>query len=334
MVNYDQTLEPSEWHNSRNWNTTIFPLYATRELFMKDSDDYSTRKTLSHAELELLVAERTEALRKLSQRLLTVQDEERRKVARDLHDSTGQLLAAIKISISLLEQKVGSNGDASGLLKDISSLADQALQDIRTTSHLLHPPMLDEAGFASAATWYVESFAKRSGIEAALDFDTEAERLPRSIETALFRVLQESLTNVHRHSRSQRVTIRLQRTSDEVMLQVWDRGHGIPAELLDRFRKGASSNGVGLTGMGERLKELNGTLDIESDAHGTSIRAKVPLNNAAQVGAIRAFRRCREYSAPRPNRKTSFALISKSGEQTCEISESRTSTAFRETEGS
>jgi signal transduction histidine kinase len=125
---------------------------------------------LSHAELELLVAERTEALRKLSQRLLTVQDEERRKVARDLHDSTGQLLAAIKISVSLLEGKVGSNADASGLLKDISSLADQALQDIRTTSHLLHPPLLDEAGFASAAMWYVEGFAKRCGIEAALDF--------------------------------------------------------------------------------------------------------------------------------------------------------------------
>jgi len=298
-----------------NLNVTIFPLYATRELFMKCSDDYSTRKTLSQAELEFLVSERTEALRKLSQRLLTVQDEERRKVARDLHDSTGQTLAAIKISVALLEQKVGSNADASCLLKDISSLADQALQDIRTTSHLLHPPLLDEAGFASAATWYVEGFAKRSGIEAALDFATEGERLPRSIETALFRVLQESLTNVHRHSRSQKVAIRLQRTPDAVVLEVRDRGCGIPVELLNRFRKGASSNGVGLTGMGERLKELNGTLDIESDVHGTSIRAKVPLNNAAQVRAIRASRHCRKYSSPHPNRKTTFALISKSGEQ-------------------
>jgi signal transduction histidine kinase len=135
----------------------------------------SGKSALSHAQLELLVLQRTIALQNLSQRLLKVQDEERRRVARDLHDSTGQTLTALKMSLTVLEEKLEQNQCTSGVLSEIAALADQALQEIRTTSYLLHPPLLDEAGFTSAAQWYVDGFAQRSGIKVKFDFGTELE---------------------------------------------------------------------------------------------------------------------------------------------------------------
>lgn len=232
---------------------------------------------LSHAQLELLVLQRTVALQNLSQRLLKVQDEERRRVARDLHDSTGQTLTALKMSVATLEEKLKHNQCTSDVLSEIAGLADQALQEIRTTSYLLHPPLLDEAGFNSAAQWYVDGFGKRSGIKVRLDLAAKRERLPITIETALFRVLQESLTNVHRHSGALEVSIRFQYQAETVMLEIRDWGRGIPTELLNRLRDASSETGVGLAGMRERLNELNGKLEIESDAHGTSLRAVVPI---------------------------------------------------------
>ena len=223
------------------------------------------------------LTERTVALQNLSQRLLKVQDEERRRVARDLHDSTGQTLTALKMSVAVLEEKLKQNQCTSDVLSEIAALADQALQEIRTTSYLLHPPLLDEAGFNSAAQWYVDGFGKRSGIKVRLDLATKRERLPITIETALFRVLQESLTNVHRHSGALEVSIRFQYEAENVVLEIRDCGRGIPTELLRRLREASSETGVGLAGMRERLNELNGKLEIESDAHGTSMRAIVPL---------------------------------------------------------
>jgi two-component system NarL family sensor kinase len=136
---------------------------------------------------------------------------------------------------------------------------------------------LDEAGFNSAAQWYVDGFGKRSGIKVSLDLATKRERLPITIETALFRVLQESLTNVHRHSGALEVSIRFQYEAENVVLEIRDCGRGIPTELLMRLREASSETGVGLAGMRERLNELNGKLEIESDARGTSMRAIVPL---------------------------------------------------------
>ena len=232
---------------------------------------------LSHAQLESLVSQRTIALQNLSQRLLKVQDEERRRVARDLHDSTGQTLAALKMGIAVLEERLKQNQCTSDVLSEIAALADQAIQEIRTTSYLLHPPLLDEAGFNSAAQWYVDGFGKRSGIRVRLDLATKRERLPIAIETALFRVLQESLTNVHRHSGALEVSIRFQYQAETVLLEIRDCGRGIPMERLTRLREASSETGVGLAGMRERLTELNGKLEIESDRHGTSLRAIVPL---------------------------------------------------------
>ena len=237
----------------------------------------SRQRAISHAQLESVILERTAELKNLSQRLLKVQDEERRKLARDLHDSTGQTLAALKISVSFLEENHKQDPSTMALISEVAALADQAIGEIRTMSYLLHPPLLDEAGFACAAEWYVEGFAKRSAVHVRLDMATARERLPREIEIALFRVLQESLTNVHRHSGALEISIRFQYQAETVMLEIRDCGCGIPTELLNRLREASSETGVGLAGMRERLNELNGKLEIESDGHGTSMRAIVPL---------------------------------------------------------
>ncbi len=259
---------------------------------MLNLSKHSRNSRLSHSQLESLVLQRTAALQNLSQRLLKVQDEERRRVARDLHDSTGQTLTALKMGVAVLEQKLKQNQCTSDVLSEIAALADQALQEIRTTSYLLHPPLLDEAGFNSAAQWYVDGFGKRSGIKVNLDLATKRERLPITIETALFRVLQESLTNVHRHSGALEVSIRFQYQAETVILEIRDCGRGIPTELLNRLREASSETGVGLAGMRERLNELNGKLEIDSDGHGTSMRAIVPIPAIARSAETRD---CRQF---------------------------------------
>lgn len=231
----------------------------------------------SRAVLESLLSERTMALQKLSQQLLKLQDEERRRIARDLHDVTGQTLAALKMAVADLEQRLQRDADTKSVLSEIEGLAEQALQEIRTTSYLLHPPLLDEIGFCAAAEWYVEGFAKRSGIEAKLNLATGCDRMPIAIETALFRVLQESVTNVHRYSGSSEVHIRFQCQAETAILEIADCGRGMPSELLKRLEEGSTAKGVGIAGMRERMIELNGRLEINSSERGTSVRAIVPL---------------------------------------------------------
>jgi two-component system NarL family sensor kinase len=216
-----------------------------------------------------------EKLRALSLRLLRLQDEERRRVARDLHDTTGQTLTALKITLSMLEKSVTQTTASAGFFADLNELADQALREIRTTSHLLHPPLLDEAGFASAASWYVDGFNKRSSIQVRLEIP-EGIRLPSSVEIVLFRILQESLTNITRHSGTTTVDVRLEIGKDVATLSVRDYGRGIPAARLARMNRSGSDVGVGIAGMRERLKELGGCLDIQSDATGTVLKASVP----------------------------------------------------------
>jgi signal transduction histidine kinase len=231
----------------------------------------------SRAELESQLVQRTIALEKLSQKVLKIQDEERRKVARDLHDVVGQTLAALKMALADLDRRLRQNQDVSPVLSDLNALVDQGLLEIRTMSYLLHPPMLDEIGFSAAARWYVEGFAKRSGISAKVEFAPDQERMPITIETALFRVMQEGLTNVHRYSGAYEVSIRFQREADSVALEIADCGCGIPADLLQRLGEGGSGAGVGLAGIRERLGELNGTLEITSTNLGTTLRAAIPL---------------------------------------------------------
>ena len=233
-------------------------------------------KHSAQAQLESIVLQRTAELQSLSQRLLKVQDEERRKLSRDLHDSTGQTLAALKISVAVLQERCEPIPGVVALASEVAVLADQASQEIRTMSYLLHPPLLDEVGFACAAEWYIEGFAKRSGISVKLDIATTQERLPIGIEVALFRVLQESLTNVHRHSRASGVSVCFRQEIEKIVLEVRDDGRGISADRLDRLREASAEAGVGLAGMRERMNELNGKLEIQSDSHGTTMRAMVP----------------------------------------------------------
>jgi signal transduction histidine kinase len=230
----------------------------------------------AHDALESLVEQRTVALRRLSVKLLRVQDEERRRIARELHDSLGQDLTAAKISLDMLAQE--SNLD-SNHLRDARALVDRSISDTRTLSHLLHPPLLDEAGFISAAKWYVEGFGQRSGISTQLDLPSHVHRLPRRTEIALFRILQEALTNVHRHSGSRAVNVCVAADDTAVVLTVKDFGTGVPREVLDRFWK-TGNVGVGLAGIRERLKELGGVLEIRSDLDGTLLKATIPLSAA------------------------------------------------------
>ena len=230
----------------------------------------------AHDALESLVEQRTAALRRLSVKLLRVQDEERRRIARELHDSLGQDLTAAKISLDMLAQE--SNLDSSHL-RDARALVDRSISDTRTLSHLLHPPLLDEAGFISAAKWYVEGFGKRSGISTKLDLPSPVHRLPRRTEIALFRILQEALTNVHRHSGSRAVNVCVTADDTAVVLIVKDFGMGVPREVLDRFWK-TGNTGVGLAGIRERLKELGGFLQIDSNLDGTLLKATIPVTSA------------------------------------------------------
>lgn len=239
---------------------------------------HSGYEARSNAQLESLVLQGTVAVQNLSQRLLKVQDEERRRIARDLHDSTGQTLTALKISAEILRKQLEQDPGASVAISEIVALADQALKEIRTLSYLLHPPLLDEAGFTSAARWYVEGFAKRSGIKVKLDLVAEQERLPIAIETALFRVLQESLTNVQRHSGALEVIVRFQRQAETAILEIEDFGRGVPQNMLNRLNAASAETGVGLAGMRERLHELSGKCELESDGRGTRLRAIVPLS--------------------------------------------------------
>lgn len=229
----------------------------------------------AHDVLETQVEQRTAALRLLSSRLMRVQDEERRRIARELHDSLGQYLAAAKINLDVLATEK-QNGNAI-YLRDAKQLIDRAIADTRTLSHLLHPPLLDEAGFGTAARWFVEGFAQRSKITTTLEMPPNLHRLPSEIEIALFRILQESLTNVHRHSATKKVEIRLVLDESSVSLIVEDHGKGISRDVLARFAESGTNVGVGLAGMRERTKELGGTLEVQSGKKGTRLHVVIPI---------------------------------------------------------
>lgn len=235
-------------------------------------------QTLTSLQSEVEVRRRAEEqLRQLSVNLMTMQDEERRRIARDLHDTTGQTLSALKMSLALLPKQL--EGTSSEIISDLNCLADEALQEVRTTSYLLHPPLLDETGFASAAQWFVEGFAKRSHIEVQCNIRRPAQRLSKEYELVLFRVLQEALTNVHRHSGASIAKVTLQVDCTELDLQISDNGSGIDEKKLQEVRKSGSSLGVGLTGMRERVRRLGGRLEISSSAAaGTTLKIVLPVS--------------------------------------------------------
>ena len=240
-------------------------------------------------ELETTVEQRTaeldranRSLRDLNARLLHFQDEERRRIARELHDSVGQTLAALSINLSAVGADIQRLTKTAAAVADSEDLVKDMTTGIRTISYLLHPPLLDETGLASALRWYVEGLRTRSEMQVDLEVPDDFDRLPRDLETAIFRVVQECLTNVHRHSGSPVAKIRLGRSASAVQLEVRDEGKGIPPEKLSEM----SSNGVpgvGIRGMRERIHQLGGSLEISSvgNGRGTIVVAKLPVANVA-----------------------------------------------------
>jgi signal transduction histidine kinase len=223
-------------------------------------------------ESEISAVSSREAAQRLSARLLQLQDDERRKFSRELHDSIGQHLAAAKMVLAPMAAEQKNDHRCA----DILSLIEESIKEARTISHLLHPPGLDEAGFSSAATWYAEGFANRSGLNLKLNIAELPRRLPREIEIALFRVLQESLTNIHRHSRSSSAEVSFQADHEQAILKVTDHGTGIAKEVMARFQS-LGTSGVGLAGMRERIRELGGKFEVQSNPSGTSVQVMVPL---------------------------------------------------------
>lgn len=219
-----------------------------------------------------------EALREISGRLLRLQEEERRRIARELHDTTVQSLAALGMYFSLVKQSVTSlDPKIRKVLSEGLELAEQCSREIRTISYLLHPPLLDELGLASALRAYVEGFNRRSGISVDLRVSPELGRLPADVELTFFRVVQESLANIHRHAKSKNAVIRVARDRGQITLEIKDEGRGISPGLLDRIARGSAELGVGIAGMRERLRQLQGQLEIDSGSRGTMVRAVVPL---------------------------------------------------------
>jgi signal transduction histidine kinase len=234
-------------------------------------------QALAQLKSEIEIRQKAEThLRHLSLRLMTLQDEERRRIARDLHDTAGQTLAAIKMSVALIRDTKDLPAKVQPLLDDLNALADEALQEVRTTSYLLHPPLLDEAGIASAARWFVEGFARRSGIDVHCEIPDKMQRPARESELVLFRVLQESLTNVHRHSAATSANVRLSREGSEFHLEVSDNGRGLSEEHIRKLDGAGNHSGVGISGMRERVRELNGNFEIACLKPGTAIRVSLP----------------------------------------------------------
>ncbi len=222
-----------------------------------------------------------DAARRLSGRILSLQDDERRRIARELHDSLGQYLVSLKVNLDLLSGAATGERDTA-LYSECLQAAEECLSETRTISHLLHPPLLDEAGLTSAARWYVEGFAERSGMQVNLDIPPDLDRLDRDVETTLFRILQEGLTNVHRHSGGSMVSIVLLADAKQIQLQISDNGKGIPEERLRRLQDHDTATGVGLAGMQERVRDLGGSLDISSAFPGTTITATIPSLQSAE----------------------------------------------------
>ena len=224
-------------------------------------------------------------LRALSARLITMQDEERRRIARDLHDSVGQFVAAMSMNNGMaLRQADKLSREAVEALQQNSQLVEQLSKEIRTISHLLHPPLLDEVGLMPAIRSYADGVTERSNVKVTVELSPEIGRLAPNLEISVFRIVQECLTNVYRHSGSETAHIKIWPVDKLLTVQVSDAGKGIPAEKRISMFLGAN-HGVGLSGMRERVRELGGTLEIQSSEGGTSITAALPLVGAVAIGA-------------------------------------------------
>ena len=281
------------WTNSRavplvNVNGEILEWFgAASDVTVRKEAEENFRKLAQTLDAEVRartreLEEQSNQVRELSWRLLTSQDEERRHIARELHDSAGQTLTVLGISLAQLVQKTGRNApELASEAEQIQDTVQQLHREIRTTSYLLHPPLLDETGLYSAINWYLEGLQERSGMEVQLNITEDFGRLPHEMELVIFRLVQECLTNIHRHSESKTASIRIARQSNQIILDIRDQGKGMSPARLAEIQSGRS--GVGIGGMRERLRQFEGIMNIESDSSGTRILATIPLPQSASL---------------------------------------------------
>jgi PAS domain S-box-containing protein len=274
----DRTLNPVQNQLGGVVMIVASALDVTEQRQLRSMLEERVRERTAELEMKNLeLVRQTEVVRQLSARLLQIQDEERRRIARELHDSVGQMLAAVSMNLAHVNREARLlSPDAAKALAENSSLLEQISTEIRTISHLLHPPLLDEVGLQSALQWYIDGFSERSKIRVDLKLPEDFGRLPRNLEITLFRVVQECLTNIHRHSGSSTAAIRVARSENEVRLEVRDAGKGIPVETQATLASGRLS-GVGLRGMHERLRQLGGHLEVHSNGPGTLVMATLPI---------------------------------------------------------
>jgi PAS domain S-box-containing protein len=262
------------WENSELVHTRCFLRDVTAQKLAEQAlRESEANLRLAKDKLESVVEQRTAALRQLSSRILTLQDAERRRIARELHDSLGQYLVGLKLNIDILRRSPGQEE----LWVQATEIMEQCVSEVRTLSCLLHPPMIDELGLVSSARWFVEGLGQRSAIKVSLDAPHSLPRLPAAIDLVLFRGLQEALTNVHRHSGASAAQVVIRQETDSVVLEVKDDGGGMPPGLLARFHQTGAGMGVGLSAMRERVRELGGRMKLASDSKGTSVRIEIPL---------------------------------------------------------
>jgi signal transduction histidine kinase len=259
----------------------------SEDRFRKLAETLESEVQIRTEELELRnadVVNQSELLRDLSRRLLQVQDEERRRIARELHDSAGQILAALSMNLARIAQLARSAGsDLVDAAEDSHQLVLDLTQEIRTMSYLLHPPLLDETGLAEAVRWYIQGLSERNGLEIHFNVTEDFGRMTREVELVMFRLVQECLTNIHRHSGSKRASIRMGRENGKIFLEVQDEGKGISPERLAEIQ--AKGSGVGITGMRERVRQFGGQMHMESNGRGTTIAFTLPLAASTSPGS-------------------------------------------------
>lgn len=294
-IDYEFTLPTHSlrMEHRADWSSLLVFLLAAVLIVLIGEASRLERERLREAsgELEEKVRSRTgeldhanESLRQLTGRLLNLQDDERRRIARELHDNAGQALSALAMNLGAVAKDLDRLVQTAGTVADSASLVQEMSNDIRTMSYLLHPPMLDEMGLAAALRWYVDGFSERSKIAVELQCSQDLGRLSREVEIAVFRLVQECLTNIHRHSGSPTAAIRITRPDSHLRIEVRDEGKGISAKMREQMESGGTV-GVGIRGMRERVRQLGGTLEISSEGigAGTRILVRLPATEAART---------------------------------------------------
>ena len=224
-------------------------------------------------------------MRNLSARLLHVQDDERRRLARELHDTVGQNLAGVRMNLGVMKRFAAADGRAATAVDDSITATDDAITQIRTLSYLLHPPMIDQAGLLTTLRWYIDGFERRSGITTKLDVPDDLSGVSHDVETSVFRIVQESLTNIQRHAGSATASVSMGRHHDRLFIEIMDHGRGLPARVRDD-RDALLASGVGIAGINERVRELGGEMTIQSTDTGTTLRVVLPVGRGDVQAAL------------------------------------------------